>query len=179
MEGCEFTGNRAARGGGVSFEDDVGGAVDGGGMPKYPTKPETWPMLNLIFMIVGAALGVLAAVIRGRRDGRDDEDREPADWDEKRYGAWSADETPCDEYGHTDDEEYPPDIYRTALKIVTVCVAATGVIVWCVTQHIAGRMVLTDGYTFLQGLLTVAVAVVFMLSNRRRKEPGKYEYKLK
>jgi hypothetical protein len=128
-------------------------------------------------MLAGAALGVLAIVMRGKRDERDGESREPADWDEKRYGAWSENETPFDEYDHRDEEEYPPGIYRTAIKTVAACAAAIGVIVWCVTQNITGRMILTDGYTLLQGLLAAAAGVGFVLCVIKEKGSCKYEYK--
>jgi hypothetical protein len=139
---------------------------------------DTWPLLNLIFMISGAALGVLAIATREKRKERNP-GRVLTHCDEKRYGAWRPNETSLDKYGRFNEEEYPANIYLTVIKLVAVCAATTGVIVWCVTQKIAGQMVMTDEYTLPQCLIAAAAGVSFILCVIGKRGPDKYEYKLK
>jgi hypothetical protein len=127
-------------------------------------------------MIAGAALGISAIVTRGKKNGRD-MSGEFMNWDEKHYGVWKPNETAHEENKRLGKEEYPAGIYKTSIKIVAICAATTGVIVWCVTQKITGRMVTSDEYTLVQGAIAAAAGVSFILCGIERKGPDKYEYK--
>jgi hypothetical protein len=164
----------------VSYGDIVSkAAVDGnpaGITRKPPVAPASWPLLNFIFMITGAAFCVLAVLTRGNR-GERNAGRDFVRWDEKHYGAWASNETVLDKHGRFGEEKSPDSMYRMVIKIVAVCAATTGVVVWCVTQRLVGRMVATDEYTPVQGVLVAITLVGFILCCIKKKGPGEYEYK--
>jgi uncharacterized repeat protein (TIGR02543 family) len=64
---------------------------------------------------------------------------------------------------------------RTGLLTAAIAFAAVGIVVWFLTETISGRMVLTDGYTLLQAVLTIGAATGAIFAMKRHDAEAEIE----
>jgi hypothetical protein len=109
-----------------------------------PGNEEEWPLLNLVFTLAGVAFAALA--VRRYFSGSDDRQQE-----QNLEGT---------------EARIRREARRATATTASVCTAVLGAVIWFLTQDIAGRMTLTDGYTALQGAVAAAAAICAILPRR-------------
>ncbi|MDR1778489.1 MAG: InlB B-repeat-containing protein [Clostridiales Family XIII bacterium] len=136
--------------------------IDEEASPRAASE-NTWPLLNLILMILGAFVAVLAVAIRRKSEEEEDEQQPPVG-DTRIPYSFSA---PA---GALAAEEKKHGKAKWMFAAVSVVAAVAGICFWILTEDFAGKMVITDRYTLMQGCIAAATLLTAILARALRPD---------
>jgi hypothetical protein len=149
-----------------------------------------WPLINLVCMFSGTVLGAFTIILRSSAKSRD-VSRKFMNLNVEYYNvrdfsdrADAAREYTLAEYrdicgipGETDAAaEARRRISGLVIRITAACAAASGAVLWFVTEEIAGHMVLTDKYTIPQAILAAVAISCFIIFVRLEGDEEAYKF---